>query len=110
MDKWISKSKSKKTKDDEESTIKENRPSREEHVSKKKQSPIFSGFRKYNDNYLEFVFYWNKDESHPNPQCVICHELWSNHSLKPSLLLRHFQNVHPNLKNKPVDYVEKKTK
>jgi hypothetical protein len=99
-----------KTEDDEESTIKENRPSGEETVSKNKQSPIFTGFRKYNDNYLEFGFYWNWDESHPKPQCIICHELLSNHSLKLSLLLRHFQSVHPNLKNKPVDYFEKKTK
>ncbi len=50
----------------------------------------------------------NEDESHPKPQCVIFHEILSQHSLNPSLLIRHFQNVHTNLKNKPVDYFEKK--
>lgn len=40
----------------------------------------------------------------PQPQCIICHELLSNQSMKLSLLKRHFESKHANLKNKSIKY------
>lgn len=49
-------------------------------------------------------------DTEPYPQCVICLEILSNskHSMKPSLLKRHFQTNHENYKDKPMDFFKRK--
>lgn len=64
--------------------------------------------RKYDDSYLKFGFTFTGSISEPIPQCVICMETLSNHSMKPSLLMRHFNTKHANLKNKDIAYFKRK--
>lgn len=67
-----------------------------------------SGKRKYDEKYLSFGFTYTGNFSEPVPQCVICLETLSNHSMKPSLLLRHFNTKHINLINKPLEFFKRK--
>lgn len=51
------------------------------------------------------------DSFHPDRRnyryhCVLC-ESYSNSSMKPSHLERHFKSMHPDLKDKPIDYFER---
>ena len=39
-------------------------------------------------------------------QCLVCNEVLTSHSMKPSLLKRHDLGKHNSLKNKPVTYFE----
>ncbi|XP_054276637.1 zinc finger BED domain-containing protein 5-like [Macrosteles quadrilineatus] len=64
--------------------------------------------RKYDPSYLAFGFTYTGDLNEPTPQCVICMETLSKHSMKPSLLMRHFNTKHHNLKGKPVAYFKNK--
>jgi hypothetical protein len=64
--------------------------------------------RKYNPSYLSFGFIYTGEESTPVPQCVICYETLSNHSMKPSLLVHHFETKHGDLKHKPLEYFQRK--
>ncbi|KAF2346143.1 Zinc finger BED-type, partial [Trinorchestia longiramus] len=41
------------------------------------------------------------------PQCVICHKVLTNESLKPSKLSTHLQKCHPNLQNKDHTYFQR---
>lgn len=68
-----------------------------------------SGIKKkrlYDDNYLKFGFTVIENK----PQCVICFEILSRESMKPSKLVRHLNTKHPNEKNKPVEFFERKLK
>jgi len=60
--------------------------------------------RKYNDSYIRYGFtvLGNK------PQCVVCSEVLSAESMKPSKMIRHLETKHPSLKTKPVDFFERK--
>jgi hypothetical protein len=61
--------------------------------------------RKYSEEYMKLGFTCiDKESEYPRPQCVVCAEVLSNQSLKPSHLRRHLEGKHPSLKNKPVDY------
>jgi hypothetical protein len=62
----------------------------------------------YNPSYLPFGFTYTVEESAPVSQCVICYETLSNHSMKPSLLLRHFETKHGELKHKRLEYFQRK--
>ena len=42
------------------------------------------------------------------PQCVVCSEVLSAESMKPSKMIRHLETKHPSLKTKPVDFFERK--
>ena len=64
--------------------------------------------RRYDDSYLSFGFTWCGDENEPKPQCVICSEKLSNHSMKPSLLQRHFNTKHLLFKDKPIEFFKRK--
>jgi hypothetical protein len=44
----------------------------------------------------------------PVPQGVICYETLSNHSMKPSLLMCHFETKHGGLKHKPLEDFQRK--
>jgi hypothetical protein len=64
--------------------------------------------RRYDENYLSFGFSWCGVEKEPKPQCVICNEKLSNHSMKPSLLQRHFNTKHALFKDKPLELFKRK--
>ena len=64
--------------------------------------------RRYDDSYLSFGFTWCGDINEPKPQCVICSEKLSNHSMKPSLLQRHFNTKHLLFKDKPIEFFKRK--
>lgn len=63
--------------------------------------------RKYDESYLKFGFTWSGSADEPSPQCVICSEILSKNSMKPSLLKRHFESKHGNLINKDFDYFKR---
>ena len=46
------------------------------------------------------------ENAEAKPQCLVCNEVLTNHSMKPSLLKRHFLGKHNSLKDKPVTYFE----
>lgn len=44
----------------------------------------------------------------PKPLCIVCGDQLSNEAMKPSILLRHLNAKHPGLKDKPLEYFERK--
>ncbi|XP_063241704.1 zinc finger BED domain-containing protein 5-like isoform X1 [Bacillus rossius redtenbacheri] len=60
--------------------------------------------RKYNDCYIKYGF----TVLGYRPQCVVCSELLSAESMKPSKMIRHLETKHSSLKDKPVDFFERK--
>ena len=76
----------------------------EQEISKKRKSQLI---RKYSTEYLQHGFTFTMDENaDAKPQCLVCNEVLTNHSMKPSLLKRHFLGKHSSLKYKPVTYFE----
>ncbi|XP_043914064.1 zinc finger BED domain-containing protein 5-like [Protopterus annectens] len=63
--------------------------------------------RKYSDGYLKYGFSYVGNEDCPKPQCVVCGEVLSNGSMKPSLLLRHLETKHANYKNKEYSFFKR---
>lgn len=64
--------------------------------------------RKYDVSYLSYGFTYEVHDNEIRPQCVICLETLSHHSMKPSLLKRHFQTKHESYKDKPLDFFKRK--
>ncbi|KAF2355875.1 Zinc finger BED-type [Trinorchestia longiramus] len=56
--------------------------------------------RTYSDAFLRYGFVNLPSGGEDRPQCVICHKVLTNESLKPSKLSTHLQKCHPNLQNK----------
>ncbi|XP_026818962.1 protein FAM200B-like [Rhopalosiphum maidis] len=65
-------------------------------------------FKKYDPEYINIGFTVIDVSNEPRPQCVICFEILSNQSMKPSLLKRHLSTKHSTLENKPNDYFVRK--
>jgi hypothetical protein len=65
---------------------------------------LYTYVRKYDPSYLSFGFTYTGEESGPVPQCVICYEKLSNRSMKPSLLMCHFEIKHGDLKHNSLEY------
>ncbi|XP_064416538.1 zinc finger BED domain-containing protein 5-like [Latimeria chalumnae] len=59
---------------------------------------------KYDEKYIEMGFTWTGADEYPQPQCVLCGEVLSNNSLKPSLLRRHLETKHEHHKDKPPEF------
>jgi hypothetical protein len=57
---------------------------------------------------LTFGFTYIGEEIAPVPQCVISYETLSNHSMQPSLLMRHLETKHGDLKHKLLEYFQRK--
>ena len=64
--------------------------------------------RKYQDYYLSYGFIATGDTQGPPSLCIICDERLANVSMKPSKLLRQIQTKHPALKDKPLQFFERK--
>ena len=62
---------------------------------------------KYDENYIDLGFTYIGSSAFPQPQCVICAKVVSQNSMKPSLLRRHLEIKHDNLKNKPREFLER---
>jgi hypothetical protein len=60
--------------------------------------------RKYDENYIDLGTTYIGSSAFPQPQCVICTKVLSHNLMKPSLLRRHLETKHANLKNKPQDF------
>eukprot|EP00102_Acyrthosiphon_pisum_P021127 XP_016658337.1 PREDICTED: zinc finger BED domain-containing protein 5-like isoform X2 [Acyrthosiphon pisum] len=58
------------------------------------KSTVRTKVRKYNTEYLQLGFTFARTEDEPKPQCIICLEILSNESMKPSKLRRHFETKH----------------
>lgn len=114
MDKWLIKQNT----DTNVECIDSNDP-QTSHTTKKQSNrsespPIsapkkFKATRKYNEDYIKYGFSVLAEEGcDERPQCVICHEVLSNHSMKPSLLKRHITTKHSSLENNPKAFFEQK--
>lgn len=121
MDKWLSQSSSVRKREIVSSLHEECKFTPSASSSKEQSSPVCSATplvqqpssqpkrRKYDISYLSYGFTYN--EVHDNevrPQCVICLETLSHHSMKPSLLKRHFLTKHESYQNKPLDFFKRK--
>lgn len=62
--------------------------------------------RHYDDNYLKYGFTVINNK----PQCVICGDVLSRESMKPSKLMRHLTTKHQKEADKPLDFFERKLK
>ncbi|XP_067127064.1 SCAN domain-containing protein 3-like [Centruroides vittatus] len=60
--------------------------------------------RLYNDSYLNYSF----ASLDGKPQCVVCSQVLSNESMKPSKLVQHLETKHPAHKNKPLEFFKRK--
>jgi hypothetical protein len=64
--------------------------------------------RIYSDSYLKIGFTWTGSEDYQRPLCMICYEVLSNESLKPTKLCRHFETKHSDSACKPVEFFQRK--
>ncbi|KAL4125866.1 hypothetical protein QTP88_010103 [Uroleucon formosanum] len=87
------------------------RPREDDQNSEKKLEKLINvpktKKRKYDELYLKLGFTWIGSLDEPNPQCVVCSEILSNKSMKPSSLKRHLESKHKNVANKEVQYFER---
>ncbi|KAF2345259.1 Zinc finger BED-type [Trinorchestia longiramus] len=63
--------------------------------------------RTYSDAFLRYGFVNLPSGGEDRPQCVICHKVLTNESLKPSKLSTHLQKCHPNVQNKDQAYFQR---
>ncbi|XP_074472575.1 SCAN domain-containing protein 3-like [Sebastes fasciatus] len=85
------------------------RPSEETEegpTTSKKKKAAFN--RQYQESYLKYGFIATGDSHAPSPLCILCGDRLSNEAMKPSKLLRHLETKHPALKDKPLEYFERK--
>jgi len=64
--------------------------------------------RKYNAEYLKYGFISSTLNNQERPMCVICFNQLSNDSMRPGKLVRHLATLHPEYKNKPIDFFQRK--
>lgn len=64
--------------------------------------------RRYSEEYIKYGFTVISKNGIEMPQCVICAKVLSPGAMKPSLLQRHLQGCHQELKGKDVDYFKRK--
>ena len=72
----------------------------------KKRKASFN--RQYNESYLKYGFISTGDSEAPCPLCLICKSKLSNEAMKPSKLLRHMKTKHPEIKDKPLEFFERR--
>lgn len=64
--------------------------------------------RKYDSSYLKIEFSWSGTEEEPRPHCVVCGDVLTNESMKPAHLKRYLTTKHAVLRDKPVDFFQRK--
>ena len=64
--------------------------------------------RLYSDEYIKYGFISIHINNIERPQCVICLKTLSADSMKPSLLNRHLETCHPEIKDKDASYFQRK--
>ena len=64
--------------------------------------------RLYSDEYIKYGFTLIHINNIERPQCVICLKTLFADSMKPSLLKRHIEKCHPEVKDKDASYSQKK--
>lgn len=64
--------------------------------------------RKYDTEYLAYGFICAGTKELPLPQCLLCHKILSNGSMKPSHLIRHLRTTHAADKDKPIEFFQRK--
>ncbi|XP_076308442.1 protein FAM200B-like [Tachypleus tridentatus] len=64
--------------------------------------------RTYSDAFLRYGFVNLPSGGDDRPQCVVCHKVLTNESLKPSKLSAHLQKCHPNLQNEDQAYFQRR--
>ncbi|GFR05750.1 protein FAM200B [Trichonephila clavata] len=62
--------------------------------------------RKYTESFLQFDFTFQNYKGNEQPLCLICNELLTPESMKPSKLKRHLESKHVSYVNKPKEYFE----
>ncbi|XP_055734780.1 SCAN domain-containing protein 3-like [Salvelinus fontinalis] len=83
----------------------DNAETAEPETTKKKKA---SFNRKYDESYLKYGFIAAGDSHAPSPLCVVCGDRLCNETMNPSKLLRHFESKHSALKDKPVEFFERR--
>lgn len=63
--------------------------------------------RRYLESYINYGFTCTGEEDCPKPLCVVCGEVLSNGSMKPSLLTRHLATKHPEYKGKDAAFFQR---
>lgn len=64
--------------------------------------------RLYNEDYIKYGFTVLSVAGIERPQCVICYKALSAESMKPSLLKRHLEGCHSELKDKDATFFQRK--
>lgn len=64
--------------------------------------------RTYTDAFLRHGFVNLPSGGEDRPQCVVCHKVLTNESLKPSKLSAHLQKCHPSLQNEDQAYFQRR--
>ena len=62
----------------------------------------------YQESFIELGFSVINDKGTLKPQCVLCHEVLFESSLKPSKLSRHLKTKHTSYEGKDVDFFKEK--
>ncbi|GBM02224.1 Zinc finger BED domain-containing protein 5 [Araneus ventricosus] len=63
--------------------------------------------RKYSNEYLKYGFSVTGDEDCQKPLCVVCGEILSSGSMKPSLLMHHLETKHPTHKQRNISFFQR---
>lgn len=112
MNKWLNKKSVSQSQEEIEiitvSTVKKRKFNYDEPLTSSSESKQKKTFRKYCPEYLQIGFSRNGDQEHSRPQCVICGCILVNESMRPNKLHRHIDTNHPEIKDKPLDFYEKK--
>ena len=64
--------------------------------------------RKFNSSYIQFGFTSITDGREEKGQCVLCTKVLGQHSLRPSKLKLHLEKVHPDYKDKDLNFFKRK--
>ncbi|CAM4646942.1 unnamed protein product [Lepidochelys kempii] len=63
--------------------------------------------RNYQEDYLKYGFTSTIINDEPHPKCILCLEILSNDSMKPSRLARHLKTKHPEHEDKPLQFFQR---
>ena len=59
------------------------------------------------NTYLQYGFTYNDKDRVEKPLCLICNEILSTESMKPSKLKSHINAKHAKYSGKPIEYFER---